>query len=191
HQFVGLLNACLYRLVIAKHHFQLEKLAQIVDPIEMNSGTANHVERSLLHHATDDAMGEAKRLAKRLRVARGRADVERLLRARQIGPAIEDQFSARGREGAQLQPPGAASEEGIVLEDFDRASGGDCRRAQGERRQLVYAGLDLDVPGHWRLRAFTFAAGIVPLDLGAAGLQTHREPREPGWTMPPLGSRLA
>ena len=55
---------CFRGLVVHQHDFELEKMAQAFDAVQVNAGTSNQEESAVLADATDLSVGQRKRFTK-------------------------------------------------------------------------------------------------------------------------------
>ena len=64
HEFTRLTNALFGRFVVHQHDFELEKMAETFDAVQVNAGTSDQEESAVLADATDLSVGQRKRFTK-------------------------------------------------------------------------------------------------------------------------------
>jgi hypothetical protein len=64
HERTCLANARFGRLVVDQHDFELEKMAQVLDAVQVNAGTSNQEESAVFADTTDLSVGQRKRFTK-------------------------------------------------------------------------------------------------------------------------------
>ena len=67
HELTRFANSLFGGLVVHQHDFELEKMAETFDAVQVNAGTSNQVESAVFADATDLSVGQRKRFTKRLR----------------------------------------------------------------------------------------------------------------------------
>src|SRR5882724_12981459 len=66
HQGVSLLDASLRNLALGQDHLELEKVAKLLDPVQVDARSADEVERAVFAHAPSSTVGERQRFAQRV-----------------------------------------------------------------------------------------------------------------------------
>jgi hypothetical protein len=78
-------------------------MSQPFDSVQVNAGSTDKEQGAVLANPPNLPIGQGQGLAKCLRCRSWRSKVKRLLRAKLIGTALEDELAALAGENAQLQ----------------------------------------------------------------------------------------
>src|SRR5215831_6089166 len=70
------------------------------------------------------------------------------LRPCMVGTLVEDELPCVGRQRAELQSATCTREEGIVLQELDRACIGKCRHRRAHGFNTLDTGFDFNIAGH-------------------------------------------
>jgi hypothetical protein len=66
HEFTRFADSLLGGFIVHQHDFELEKMAETFDAVQVNAGTSNQEESAVLADATDLSVGQRKRFTKSL-----------------------------------------------------------------------------------------------------------------------------
>src|SRR6187397_3699135 len=64
HEVTRFANALLGGFVVHQHDFELEKMAQVLDAVQVNAGTSDQEESAVFADTTDLSVGQRKRFTK-------------------------------------------------------------------------------------------------------------------------------
>jgi hypothetical protein len=94
HEIVELANTAGRRFIDAEDGFQLEKVTQPLDFVEVHARPADEIQRAVFYDPADLAIGLRQQLPQRVRRGNLRYGIRGLLGARLIGAVIEYELAA-------------------------------------------------------------------------------------------------
>jgi Winged helix-turn helix len=148
HQVVRLLHALLSSLAFCQLHFEFEKVPEVLDPIQVDTRSANTIQRAVFAHAPHLTMGKRQRLAQGVRRC-GRSDnKEGRLWPSLVGALIEDELPFCWGDHAQFDSATLTDKECVVLRDVAWAVIGQCHNLCRHRFDTCDTRLDFDVASH-------------------------------------------